>query len=158
MEKTTKTAHNICQNALDFAERLMMEMVTGGMASDGFMASADILDAKTGDGNGGWYMGDTDLTAVGDDRVVLSTSAEFEDAQQFADSAFSAYSDCLALATQKQSLNFQDVYETFRQHSVRTWNDSNGYMGALNDIVQRYGLLDDQGERLAATVTTSTYS
>ena len=133
MEKPTKTAHNICQNALDFAENLLTEMMTAGMQTGGFMASADV------DGDGGWYMGDTDLTALGNSTVTLSPSLELEDAREFANSAFSAYEAVLSFATKQHALNFQDVYEIFREHSVRTWNDSGTWFSVLNDYVTRTG-------------------
>ena len=132
MEKaTTKTAHQIDSGALDFAESLLTEMMTAGLATDGFMASADVDD------DGGWYMGDTDLTALGNSTVVLSPSLEFEDAQSFASASFSAYEDVLSLATRQHALSYQDVYEIFRSHSVRTWNDSSTWFSELNHFVKR---------------------
>ena len=133
MEKATKTVNKIDREAVFLAEYIMTDLMTACLAMDtGFIAAVEIED------DGGWYLGDSCIE--GESNVKLSTTAEFEDAQEFSSTAMDVYSGILATATQKQSLTVQDVYDAFYNANLRTWNDSGTWMDTVNDNVKGYNV------------------
>ena len=133
MEKATKTVNKIDREAVFLAEYIMTDLMTACLAMDtGFIAAVEIED------DGGWYLGDSCIE--GESNVKLSTTAEFEDAQEFSSTAMDVYSGILATATQKQSLTVQDVYDAFYNANLRTWNDSGTWMTTVNDNVKGYNV------------------
>ena len=133
MEKATKTVNKIDREAVFLAEYIMTDLMTACLAMDtGFIASVDIED------DGGWYLGDSCIE--GESNVTLSTTLEFEDAQEFSSTAMDVYSGILATATQTQSLTAQDVYDAFYNANVRTWNDSGTWMETVNENVKGYNV------------------
>ena len=133
MEKATKTVNKIDREAVFLAEYIMTDLMTACLAMDtGFIAAVEIED------DGGWYLGDSCIE--GESNVKLSTTAEFEDAQEFSSTAMDVYSGILATATQKQSLTVQDVYDAFYNANLRTWNDSGTWMATVNDNVKGYNV------------------
>ena len=133
MEKATKTVNKIDREAVFLAEYIMTDLMTACLAMDtGFIAAVDIED------DGGWYLGDSCIE--GESNVTLSTTLEFEDAQEFSSTAMDVYSGILATATQKQSLTVQDVYDAFYNANLRTWNDSGTWMATVNDNVKGYNV------------------
>ena len=133
MEKATKTVNKIDREAVFLAEYIMTDLMTACLAMDtGFIAAVEIED------DGGWYLGDSCIE--GESNVKLSTTAEFEDAQEFSSTAMDVYSGILATATQKQSLTAQDVYDAFYNANVRTWNDSGTWMTTVNENVKGYNV------------------
>ena len=133
MEKATKTVNKIDREAVFLAEYIMTDLMTACLAMDtGFIAAVEIED------DGGWYLGDSCIE--GESNVKLSTTAEFEDAQEFSSTAMDVYSGILATATQKQSLTVQDVYDEFYNANVRTWNDSGTWMDTVNNNVKGYNV------------------
>ena len=133
MEKATKTVNKIDREAVFLAEYIMTDLMTACLSMDrGFIAAVDIED------DGGWYLGDSCIE--GESNVTLSTTLEFEDAQEFSSTAMDVYSGILATATQKQSLTAQDVYDAFYNANVRTWNDSGTWMETVNENVKGYNV------------------
>ena len=133
MEKATKTVNKIDREAVFLAEYIMTDLMTACLAMDtGFIAAVEIED------DGGWYLGDSCIE--GESNVTLSTTLEFEDAQEFSSTAMDVYSGILATATQKQSLTVQDVYDAFYNANLRTWNDSGTWMATVNDNVKGYNV------------------
>ena len=133
MEKATKTVNKVDREAVFLAEYIMTDLMTACLAMDtGFIAAVEIED------DGGWYLGDSCIE--GESNVKLSTTAEFEDAQEFSSTAMDVYSGILATATQKQSLTVQDVYDAFYNANLRTWNDSGTWMDTVNDNVKGYNV------------------
>jgi len=133
MEKATKTVNKIDREAVFLAEYIMTDLMTACLSQDrGFIAAVEIED------DGGWYLGDSCIE--GESNVKLSTTLEFEDAQEFSSTAMDVYSGILATATQKQSLTAQDVYDAFYNANLRTWNDSGTWMDTVNDCVKGYNV------------------
>ena len=128
---TTKTANKIDREAVFLAEYIMTDLMTACLAMDrGFIAAVDIGD------DGGWYLGHSCIE--GEVDVKLSTTLEFEDAQEFSSTAMDVYSGILATATRTQTLTAQDVYDAYYKARVDTWNDSNTWMHTVNDCVKGY--------------------
>ena len=77
-----KTVNKIDREAVFLAEYIMQDLMTACLSMDrGFIAAVEIED------DGGWYLGDTIIEGEAD--VKLSTTAEFEDAQTFTQTAMS---------------------------------------------------------------------
>ena len=126
-----KTVNKIDREAVFLAEYIMQDLMTACLSMDrGFIAAVEIED------DGGWYLGDTIIEGEAD--VKLSTTAEFEDAQTFTQTAMSVYEGILHSATQTQSLTVQDVYDAYYKAEVSTWNDSGTWMETVNDCVKNY--------------------
>ena len=130
MQNTNKkTANKIDREAVFLAEYIMQDLMTACLSGGaGFTAAVEIDD------DGGWYLGDTIIEGEAD--VKLSTTAEFEDAQTFTQTAMSVYEGILHSATQTQSLTVQDVYDAYYKAEVRTWNDDRIWMQTVNACVK----------------------
>ncbi len=93
---TTKTVNQIDREAVFLAEYIMTDLMTACLSMDtGFIAAVDIQD------DGGWYLGDSCIE--GESNVKLSTTLEFQDAQEFSSTAMDVYEGILHTATQKQT-------------------------------------------------------
>ena len=124
-----KTVNKIDREAVFLAEYIMQDLMTACLSGGaGFTAAVEIDD------DGGWYLGDTIIEGEAD--VKLSTTAEFEDAQTFTQTAMSVYEGILHSATQTQSLTVQDVYDAYYKAEVRTWNDDRIWMQTVNACVK----------------------
>ena len=124
-----KTVNKIDREAVYLAEEIMQDLMTACLAMDeGFTASVEYEDGES------WYLGDSSIE--GEANIKLGTTAEFEDAQTFTQTAMSVYEDILRTATQTQSLTVQDVYDAYYKAEVRTWNDSGTWMQTVNDCVK----------------------
>jgi len=124
-----KTVNKIDREAVFLAEEIMQDLMTACLSGGaGFTAAVEIDD------DGGWYLGDTIIEGEAD--VKLSTTAEFEDAQAFSQTAMGVYEDILHSATQTQSLTVQDVYDAYYKAEVRTWNDDRIWMQTVNHCVK----------------------
>ena len=121
--------NNIDREAVFLAEEIMQDLMTAPLAMDrGFTASVEFEDGDS------WYLGDTIIEGEG--SVKLGTTAEFEDAQTFTQTAMSVYEGILHTASQTQCLTVQDVYDAYYKAEVRTWNDSGTWMETVNDCVK----------------------
>ena len=126
-----KTVNKIDREAVFLAEEIMQDLMTACLSGGGgFTAAVEI------DNDGGWYLGDTIIEGEAD--VKLSTTLEFEDAQEFSQTAMGVYEGILHTATQTQSLTVQDVYDAYYKAEVRTWNDDRIWMNTVNDLVKNY--------------------
>ena len=126
-----KTVNKIDREAVFLAEYIMQDLMTACLAMDrGFIASAEFEDGDS------WYLGDTIIEGEG--NVKLSTTAEYEDAQTFTQTAMAVYEGILHTATQTQSLTAQDVYDAYYKAEVSAWNDSGTWMETVNDNVKGY--------------------
>ena len=128
-----KTVNKIDRKAVYLAEEIMQDLMTACLCMDeGFTASAEFEDGES------WYLGDSNIE--GEANIKLGTTAEFEDAQAFSQTAMAVYESILRTATQTQSLTVQDVYDAYYKAEVRTWNDSGTWMHTVNDCVKGYNV------------------